>query len=61
MVAAASYALAGEQNKAEAALAAFKKLVPNTDASNVERAVAYQSADDRLRFAEGLRVAALEA
>ena len=60
MVAAASYALAGKQDQAEAALAAFKSLVPNTDAKNVERAIAFENPDDRARIANGLRQAGLE-
>ena len=59
MLATASYALAGNQKAAEAALEAFKKLVPGTTASNVERAIAYNDPDDRARLAEGLRKAGL--
>ncbi len=59
MIAAASYAHAGDQSRAEAALAKFKALVPNTNATNVQRAIAYRDPADRARIADGLRKAGL--
>lgn len=59
MLAASSYAHAGEQKSAESALATFKSLVPGTNASNVERAIAYSDPMDRARIADGLRKAGL--
>lgn len=60
MPAASAYALAGEKDRAEAALAMFKQLVPGTNASNVQRAIAYKREEDRVRLADGLRQAGLE-
>lgn len=60
MIAASSYALAGEQIRAAEALTAFKKLVPNTDIENVERAIAFNLSEDRQRLVNGLRMAGLQ-
>ncbi len=60
MLAASSYAHAGNQEAAEAALASFRSLVPGTNASNVERAIAYRDPLDRARIADGLRKAGLD-
>ena len=60
MLAAASYALAGEEELAARALDAFTTLVPETTAANVERAIAFRDPAVRARVAEGLRRAGLK-
>jgi len=60
MLAAASYALDGNDSSAKAALDIFKNLVPGTNAATVERAIAFENPDDRQRLVNGLRLAGLD-
>lgn len=55
----ASFALADEQQQADAALRDFLALVPHARASEIEKTVLYYQQDDRKRAADGLRRAGL--
>jgi adenylate cyclase len=57
--AAASYALAGSDEKAVKALAKLRALVPEITASNVEKTFGYVLTEDRARLAQGLHKAGL--
>ena len=59
IMAAASYGLAGETDKAKRAIAKLTSLVPNISAAGVEETFLYCRREDRSRLAEGLRTAGL--
>jgi TolB-like protein/Flp pilus assembly protein TadD len=60
MFLAASYALVGQQELAEAAMSGFVALVPSAKASTIESAIAYVDVKDRKRIANALRAAGLD-
>ncbi len=59
IVAAASYGLEGETEKAKALAAQITKLVPNFSVANIEENFLYCQKEDRSRLARGLRIAEL--
>jgi adenylate cyclase len=59
IMAAASYGLAGETDKAKRAITKLTSLVPNISAAGVEETFLYCRREDRSRLAEGLRTAGL--
>jgi hypothetical protein len=61
MMAAASYGLAGEIDKAKRAITQLTNLVPNYSAAGVEENFLYCQRADRSRLAKGLRTGGLPA
>jgi tetratricopeptide (TPR) repeat protein len=59
IMAAASYGLAGETDKAKRAITQLIELVPNISAADVEENFLYCQREDRSRLARGLRAAGL--
>lgn len=55
----ASFAMANEPEMADAALNEFLALVPNAQASEIQRTVLYYQPEDRQRFADAMRRAGL--
>lgn len=60
MMAAASYGLAGEIDRAKRAITQLTNLVPNYSAVDVEENFLYSQREDRRRLAEGLRAGGLQ-
>jgi tetratricopeptide (TPR) repeat protein len=60
MMAAASYGLAGETDKAKRAITQLTNLVPDISAAGVEETFLYCRREDRSRLARGLRAAGLQ-
>jgi len=60
MMAAASYGLAGETDKAKRAITQLTNLVPDISAAGVEETFLYCQREDRSRLARGLRAAGLQ-
>lgn len=58
-MAAASYALAGQANKAKTAMARLRKLDPSLRVSHIKSILPLRQAEDSNRYAEGLRIAGL--
>ena len=59
IMATASHALAGEEDRAKAAAAKLIALVPDFSVTQIEENFPYTDADDRFRLADGLRQAGL--
>ena len=59
IMAAASYGLSGETDKAKRAITQLTNLVPNISAAGVEETFLYCQREDRRRLAMGLRAAGL--
>ena len=59
VMAAASYALAGETDKAKKAVTQLTSLAPNISAAEIEDNFLYCRREDRSRLAEGLRAGGL--
>jgi Flp pilus assembly protein TadD len=60
LMAAASYGLAGELDKAKSAVTQLTHLVPDYSAANVEEKFIYCLQEDRSRLADGLRAGGLQ-
>jgi adenylate cyclase len=60
IMAAASYGLAGEIDKARRAIAQLRDLVPEVSAADLEENFLYCRQEDRSRLARGLRAGGLE-